>query len=166
MSTEKGKADRRNKTNMQYTATLGNRQFIIESNTPLSPEQVSSYVAQKLQGGCPSCASAKTAGGIPKLGTATCGGPYIKGSEHTLTGSVTSGGTAPFTYTWTITPPTGSAVTLTGASQTYVFALVGIYTINLSVSDSCLDGAKTDSAACNVTVTAICVGPVCTINIA
>lgn len=153
---------------MQYIATLGGRQFVLDSNMPLTQEQINGYAAQKLQGGgggCPSCSSAKTAGGMLKLGTATCGGPYVKDSSHTLTGSVVSGGTAPFTYTWTITPPTGSAVTLTGASQTYVFALEGIYTINLSVSDSCPEGAKTDSAACNVTVTASCVDLACTINI-
>jgi len=99
-----------------------------------------------------------------KLGTALCGGPYVKNTSQTLTGSVVSGGTAPFTYTWTITPPTGSAVTLIGASQTYVFALTGIYNINLSVSDSCPGGAQTDSASCNVTVIATCVNPTCDIN--
>lgn len=76
-----------------------------------------------------------------------------------------SGGTEPFTYTWMINPPTGTAVTLTGAVQTYVFAQAGIYTINLSVSDSCPDGAKIDRAACNVTFTEACVNPVCTISI-
>jgi len=150
---------------MQYLATLGNRQFIIESNTPLAPEQVSSYVAQKLQGGCPSCSSAKTAGGMLKLGTATCGGPYVKDSTHTLTGSVTSGGTAPFTYTWTITPPIGTPVTLTGVSQTYTFAQVGVYTIDMDIFDSCLSGGRTNRTACSVTVTAPCVDPLGRINI-
>ena len=150
----------------RYIAASGSRQLLIESDVPLSQKQVIDYAIQKLQGKCPSCASAKTAGRIPMLGTATCGGPYIAGSSHTLTGSVVSGGTEPFTYAWTITPPTGNAVTLTGAVQTYVFALSGIYTIKLDVSDSCLDGAKTDSASCSVTVTAVaCEDPVCTINI-
>ena len=150
---------------MQYIATLENRQFIIESNTPLSTDQINKYTVQKMHdSGCSPCAGERTSEGMVILGTA-CGGPYIKNSTHTLTGSITSGGTAPFTYTWTIIPPIGPPVTLTGASQTHTFALEGTYTINLSVSDSCPGGAKTDSASCSVTVTSPCVNPKCDINI-
>jgi len=147
---------------MKYTATLGDRQFAVESNIALSPEQINNYAAQQLQiGGCPSCAG----GGMLKLGTATCGGPYVQNTQKTLTGSVTSGGTAPFTYTWTVTPPSGPVETYTGATKVYTWALAGTYGIRLDVSDSCAGGAKTDFATCNVVVTA-CVAPVCNIGIA
>jgi len=148
---------------MQYKTTLGDRQFVVESNVALSPEQINSYAAQKQGSGgeCSSCAS-----GIPKLGTAICGGPYIQNSSHTLTGSVTSGGTAPFTYTWTITKPDATTEPVkTGAVQTYVFAQAGTYTVKLNVTDSCPTGGLTDSATCSVIVTAPCVTPVCNINI-
>jgi len=148
---------------MQYIATLNGRQLEIKSDSPLTPEQINNLAVQKLSG-CTSCGSAKA--GMLKLGTATCGGPYVQNTTHTLTGSVASGGTAPFTYTWTITPPTGSPITLSGAVQQYQFAQAGIYGVNLAVADSCPDGAKTDSASCQVTVTAACVDPVCKINIA
>ncbi len=140
---------------MQYIATLNGRQFTVESDKPLTPEQINQFAAQKLSElGCTSCGSAKA--GMLKLGTATCGGPYVQNSTHTLTGSVASGGTAPFTYTWTITPPAGSPIILDGAVQQYLFAQAGIYGVGLLVSDSCPGGAKTDSAACQVTVTAAC----------
>lgn len=161
---------------MHYIATLGGRQFSVESNIVLSPEQINSYAAQKLGipaaqgGGCPSCAGkagAKAAGnGMVKLGTATCGGPYLQNSSHTMTGSITSGGTAPFTYTWTITKPDTTTETLTGASQPYTFAQTGTYGIRLDVSDSCPGGAKTDFSTCSVTVSATCPDPACSINIA
>ena len=155
---------------LNYTATLGGRQFQVLSDVPLTPEQVNSYAAQKLQvqqAGCHSCggAPAKTAGGLLKLGTATCGGPYLQGSAHNFTGSITSGGTAPFTYTWTIIPPTGTPQTLVGATQTYTFTQAGTYAINLTVVDSCTTGGLTDSSNCNVTVTAACVNPACNIVI-
>ncbi len=141
---------------MQYIATLNGRQFTVESDKPLTPEQINNFAAQKLSvsGGCNSCGNAKA--GMLKLGTATCGGPYVQNSTHTLTGSVASGGTAPFTYTWTITPPTGSPVTLNGAVQQYQFTQAGIYNVSLLVADSCPTGAKTDNASCQVTVTAAC----------
>ncbi len=135
---------------MQYIATLNGRQFAVESDKPLTQEQINNFAAQKLGG----CGSAKA--GMLKLGTATCGGPYVQNTTHTLTGGVASGGTAPFTYIWTITPPTGSPVTLNGAVQQYLFAQAGIYGVSLTVSDSCPGGAKTDSASCQVTVTAAC----------
>jgi len=152
---------------IKYLTTLENRQFVLTSNSPLSLEQINNYVIQKMQGstGCSPCSGKRTAEGMVILGTATCGGPYIKNSTHTMTGSVISGGTAPFTYTWVITPPIGTPTTLTGPSQTYTFALDGTYTINLSVSDSCSGGAKTDSASCSVTVTSLCDNPKCDINI-
>lgn len=149
---------------MKYIATLDGRQFAVESDKPLTQEQINKFAAQKLGGGCTSCGSAKA--GMLKLGTAACGGPYVQNSTHTLTGSVVSGGTAPFTYTWTITPPTGSPVTLTGAVQQYQFTQAGIYGVSLQVSDSCPGGAKTDSASCQVTITPACVDPICNINIA
>ena len=154
--------------NRQYKITLGDRQFVVESNVALSPEQINSYAAQKLGigGECSSCASANAAGGIPKLGTAVCGGPYVQNTSKTLTGSVTSGGTAPFTYTWTITPPTGAAETYSGATKAYTFAQAGTYTVKLNVTDSCPTGGLTDSATCSVIVTAPCVTPVCNIGIA
>jgi len=99
------------------------------------------------------------------IGTITCGGPYVQNTSHILTGSVISGGTAPFTYTWTITPPTGNVVTLTGASQTYTFAQVGAYSIDLDILDSCLSGGRTNRTSCSVTVTAPCVDPLGHINI-
>lgn len=155
---------------MQYLVTLGGRQFAVESNVVLSPEQINNYAAQKLGiaaqgGGCPSCASAKTAGGMLKLGTESCGGPYVQNSSHTLTGSITSGGTAPFTYTWTITKPDTTKQTLNGAVQTYQFAQTGTYGIRLDVSDKCPTGAKSDYSTCSVTVTA-CDNLACNINIA
>jgi len=153
---------------MKYKTTLGGRQFVLDSNMPLTQEQVNSYTAQKLHGGgggCPSCASAKTAGGIPKLGTITCGGPYVQNTPHTLAGSVISGGTAPFTYTWVITPPSGNPVTLTGEAQTYTFAQVGVYTIDMDILDSCLLGGRTNRTSCSVTVIAPCVDPLGHINI-
>jgi len=155
-------------TQIKYLATLGNRQFVIESNAPLSQKQINTAV-QKIHDSesSPRAAGERAAEGMIILGTATCGGPYIKNSTHTLTGSVISGGTAPFTYTWVITPPIGTPTTLTGPSQTYTFALDGTYTINLSVSDSCSGGAKTDSASCNVVVvvTSVCIEPSCKISI-
>ena len=151
---------------MQYMAIVGDRQFAVESNVVLTPEQINNYAAQKLQiDGCPSCAGAKPAGGVLKLGTATCGGPYIQNTAHTLTGSITSGGTAPFTYAWTITKPDATKETKDVASFSYTFAQVGTYTIRLDVSDSCAGGAKTDFSTCSVTVNA-CANPVCNINIA
>lgn len=139
--------------NQQYITTLGGRNFVVESNMDmvLSPEQINqinTYVAQKL--------------GI--LGTATCGGPYAKGTSKHLTGSVTSGGTAPFTYSWTITKPDGTKTTLTGATQTYIFSQAGTYKTDLVVTDSCPSGAKSDTATCNVVITAECVVPACNIN--
>lgn len=152
---------------MQYMTTLGGRQFAVNSNVPLTQQQVNYYASQKMQGagGCPSCAGAKAAGsgGVMRLGTATCPTTAIAlNSTHTLTGSVVSGGTAPFTYTWTITPPTGTPVTLTGASQSYTFTQAGSYTVAMTVTDSCTAGAKTDSASCTVTVSATCTNPNCT----
>ncbi len=138
---------------MEKTITVVVDQPVIESDKPLTPEQVNEYAVQKLSG-CTSCGSAKA--GMLKLGTATCGGPYVQNTTYTLTGSVASGGTAPFTYVWTITPPTGSPITLSGPVQQYLFAQVGIYGVSLTVSDSCPGGAKTDSASCQVTITAAC----------
>ncbi len=155
---------------MKEILTVGNRTFEVAG--PLTPElkaQVMQQIMYKVQGGgggCPSCVSAKSAGGgMISLGTATCGGPYVQNTEHTLTGSVTSGGTAPFTYTWTITKPDATKETKSGASQTYKFAQVGTYGIILGVKDRCPTGGLTDSATCSVTVTATCVNPVCNINI-
>ncbi len=148
---------------MQYITTLNGKQFAVESDMPLTPEQINNYASQQLQiGGGPSCAG----GGMVKLGTAMCGGPYVQNTQKTLTGSVTSGGTAPFTYTWTVTPPSGSVETYTGATKLYTWAQAGTYGIRLDVSDSCAGGAKTDFATCNVVITAPCVNPVCNINIA
>lgn len=155
---------------MKEILTVGNRTFEVAG--PLTPElkaQVMQQIMNKVQGGgCPSCAAAKAAGGsgMVKLGTETCGGPYLQNSSHTLTGSVTTGGTAPFTYTWTITKPDATTETKDGAEQTgYVFAQVGTYAIRLDVSDSCPADAKTDYSTCSVTVTE-CVNPACNINIA
>jgi len=157
---------------MKEILTVGNRTFEVAG--PLTPElkaHVMQQILYKVQGasagGCRSCggAPAKTAGGLPKLGTATCGGPYLQGSAHNFTGSITSGGTAPFTYTWTIIPPTGTPQTLVGATQIYTFTQAGTYAINLTVVDSCTTGGLTDSSNCNVTVTAACVNPVCDIVI-
>jgi len=64
---------------MQYIATLNGRQFTVESDKPLTPEQINNFAAQKL-GGCTSCGSAKA--GMLKLGTATCGGPYVQNTTH------------------------------------------------------------------------------------
>jgi len=140
---------------MQYIATLNGRKFLVESNASLTQEQVSNHVINQ-------AAQAE----ISKLGTATCGGPYGLNTTHTLTGSVTSGGTAPFTYNWTITKPDATKDTRTGAMQTYVFAQVGTYKIDMVVTDSCSAGAKSDSATCNVIITAECATPVCNINMA
>lgn len=138
---------------MKYMVTLDGRRFEVESDKPLTKEQINKFAVQKLSG-CTSCGSTKA--GMLKLGTATCGGPYVQNSTHPLTGSVVSGGTAPFTYTWTITPPSGSPITLTGPTHQYQFTQAGIYGVSLLVSDSCPGGAKTDSASCQVTVTAAC----------
>jgi hypothetical protein len=144
---------------MKETLIVGNRIFEVASPlTQLTPEQkvhVMQHIINKIQGS-----------GISTFGTATCGGPYLKDTSHTLTGSVTSGGTTPFTYNWTITKPDGTKDTRTGASQTYVFTQVGTYKIDLVVTDSCASGAKSDSATCNVVITAECVTPVCNINMA
>lgn len=153
---------------MQYIATLGGRQFAVESSMELTQEQVNSYAAQQFRiaqgGGCTSCGSTKA--GMLKLGTANCGGPYIKDTPHTLTGSITSGGTGTITYTWTITKPDTTSETKNGAVvSSYVFSQVGIYKIRLDVTDSCLSGPKSDFATCDVQVNA-CLDPVCTINIA
>jgi len=152
---------------MKEILTVGNRTFEVAG--PLTPElkaHVMQQILYKVQGrgGCISCGSAKA--GMVKLGTATCGGPYLQNSTHTLTGSITSGGTTPFTYTWTITKPDATTETKTGAVQEYGFAQVGTYTIKLDVVDGCLPTGLTDSATCSVTVTATCVTPVCDINIA
>ncbi len=163
---------------MQYITTLNGKQFVVESGTALSPEQINNYAYnyayQKMQGGgggggYPSCASAWVPGGMLKLGTATCGGPYVQNSLHTLIGTVISGGTAPFTYEWTITKPDKTTETKTGASVPYVFAQAGTYKKDLVVTDSCpvaSGGPKSDTATCNVEITEVCVNPVCTINIA
>jgi len=151
---------------MKEILTVGNRTFEVAG--PLTPElkaHVMQQILYKVQGGgggCISCGSAKA--GMVKLGTATCGGPYAQNTSHTLTGSITSGGTAPFTYTWTITKPDSTVQTLNGAVQTYQFTQTGIYTINLAVVDSCPTGGLTDSASCSVTVTASCIPPACNIN--
>lgn len=155
---------------MQYITTLNSgRQFAVESNMVLSPEQINNYAVQKMQGG--GCASARAAGGIMMLGT--CGGTYTftQNTSHDLTGSITSGGTSPFTYSWTITKPDAATETKTGAVQTgYAFTQVGTYKIVLTVTDSCpvaSDGPKTDTATCNVVISAAaCVDPECKISIA
>jgi PKD repeat protein len=140
--------------------TVGNRTFQVEGPYDVAMAQIQGMVNPG-QGGCASCGGGA---GMLKLGTATCGGPYTQNTTHNLTASVTNG-TAPFTFTWTITPPTGSPVTLTGASQTYTFAQAGSYTINMTVRDSCPTGGLTDSATCSVQVNASCVNPSCAINI-
>jgi len=155
---------------MKEILTVGDRTFEVAG--PLTPElkaHVMQQILYKVQGrgGCISCGSAKA--GMVKLGTATCGGPYVQNTQKTLTGSVTSGGTAPFTYTWTVTPPSGPVETYTGATKLYTWALAGTYGIRLDVVDNCpvaLDGPKSDYATCSVVITATCVDPVCDINIA
>lgn len=152
---------------MKEILTVGDRIFEVTGGpvTPGLRSQVMNQLQNKVHGagGCLSCGGASP--GIVKLGTATCGGPYVQNTQKTLTGSVTSGGTAPFTYTWTVTPPSGPVETYTGATKLYTWALAGTYGIRLDVSDSCAGGAKTDFATCNVVVTA-CVAPVCNIGIA
>ncbi len=152
---------------MKEILTVGNRAFEVAG--PLTPElkaQVMQQVMDKIQGsggGYISCGSAEA--GIPKLGTAVCGGPYVQNTSHILTGSITSGGTEPFTYTWTITKPDSTTETLDGAVQTYVFAQADTYGIRLDVLDSCVP-PRSDFSTCSVTVTPACENPVCNINIA
>lgn len=138
---------------------------------PMNMEQ-RSVVTQYLGGspartGCSSCGANRQTG--MTLGTANCGGPYTVNTTHQLTGSITSGGTAPFTYSWTITPPGGSPTNLTGAVQNYNFTQVGTYNIQLSVTDSCpaaSGGPKTDTASCSVIVNAAtCTTPSCNISV-
>ncbi len=94
---------------------------------------------------------------IMKLGTPTCPtSPIPLNTVGTLTASVTQG-TAPFTYIWTITKPLGGSDNLpnTAGPHNYPFTQTGIYTINLTVVDSCPTGTLSDNASCNVTVAPI-----------
>mgnify|MGYP003393623300 FL=1 len=91
---------------------------------------------------------------IVKLGTPTCPtSPIPLNTVGTLTASITQG-TAPFTYTWTITKPGGGTDTLPNSAgpHSYTFTLTGTYGINLTVTDSCPSGTLSDTAFCSVTV--------------
>ncbi len=91
---------------------------------------------------------------IMKLGTPTCPtSPIPLNTVGTLTASVTQG-TAPFTYIWTITRPTGVTDTLPNSAgpHSYTFALTGTYGINLTVVDSCPSGGLSDTSFCSVII--------------
>jgi hypothetical protein len=93
-------------------------------------------------------------GKILKLGTPTCpSSPIPLNSVGSLTAQVLQG-TAPFTYTWLITRPDSGVDTLANGPgpYNYTFNLAGIYTITLTILDSCPQGQLTDSASCTVTV--------------
>lgn len=93
---------------------------------------------------------------IVKLGTPTCPSSIPVNTVGTLTASVTQG-TAPFTYTWTITKPGGGTDSLPNSAgpHSYTFSLTGQYGINLTVVDNCPTGGLSDTAFCSVTVTPI-----------
>ncbi len=90
---------------------------------------------------------------IVKLGTPTCPSSVPLNTVGTLTASVTQG-TAPFTYTWTITKPDNTTATLPNSPgpHSYTFASTGIYGINLTVVDNCPSGGLSDTSFCSVTV--------------
>ena len=76
--------------------------------------------------------------------------------NFTISSSATSGGTAPYSYSWNM----GDGTTLTGSSVTHVYTTLGAKTITLTATDAngCTDvqTSSTNVMQCNVAPVAVC----------
>lgn len=132
--------------------TLNGTEYIVKADNgqSLTPEILANVKNQLM---VKMGITSKSESNIVKLGTPTCPSSVTVNTIGTLTASVTQG-TAPFTYTWTITKPGGGTDTLPNnpGPHSYTFSLTGTYGINLTVVDSCPSGGLSDNAFCSVKV--------------
>jgi len=106
---------------MEEIITVNGQQYQIDTIVPLTQEQRNEVISQ-------------LNGNISTL--ASCSNVNV-GAIKTLTATAATGGISPYTYNWLITKPDLATDTRTGQTATYQFSLLGTYTVQLTVTDSC-----------------------------
>lgn len=113
--------------------------------------------------GCKECENT-----VLELGTVSCPSSLPKGIAKTVTLSLTTAGTPPYTYKFYadgVLKHTSPSISDTTHSFSYTFdETAGSHTYKGEVTDSCPTGAKSDSSQCTITIT-VCPVPVLNMTI-
>jgi hypothetical protein len=144
---------------MENIVTIDNQQYKVESNVPLSQEQMKEYVMQKIN---------NYNRNIATLATCPQTSKYV-GQAITLT-STPTGGTSPYNIEFRrngVAMPGGTFTGVTTATINYTLVAADSPSVPISVyiTDSCPSGAKNNTDQCTITV-GTCNVPNCGFSVA